>query len=155
LVGWALWRGRWWGLWGWRGCGGVRVGLGRLRWGGGGLVRGRWGGWLLVPPLAIYLAGGGRVVQRHYRVLVALIAARQRNAELVARFDAALTYMPHGLCMIDGERRVIVANRRTAQLFGSPREIMLDTPLPAVVAALGANDATDPGGAILATQCEL
>ncbi|OXH92163.1 GGDEF domain-containing protein, partial [Burkholderia multivorans] len=101
------------------------------------LLAERPGAWLLVPPLAIYLAAMRTVVQRHYRVLVALIAARQRNAELVARFDAALTYMPHGLCMIDGDSRVIVANRRTAQLFSSPRDIMLDTPLPDVVAALG------------------
>ncbi|MFP3616647.1 PAS-domain containing protein, partial [Paraburkholderia sp. SIMBA_050] len=58
-----------------------------------------------------------------------------------------------GLCMIDGESRVIVANRRTAQLFGSPREIMLDTPLPDVIAALGANAETDPGQTGLAAQC--
>ncbi|OOB25378.1 GGDEF domain-containing protein [Burkholderia cenocepacia] len=114
----------------------TQVVLGVLPIGIGALLAPRPGAWLLVPPLAIYLAAMRTVVQRHYRVLVALIAARQRNAELVARFDAALTYMPHGLCMIDGDSRVIVANRRTAQLFGSPREIMLDTPLPAVVAAL-------------------
>ncbi|AOI75912.1 sensor domain-containing diguanylate cyclase [Burkholderia sp. NRF60-BP8] len=132
----------------------TQVALGVLPIGVGALLAPRPGAWLLVPPLAIYLAAMRTVVQRHYRVLVALIAARQRNAELVARFDAALTYMPHGLCMIDGDSRVIVANRRTAQLFGSPREIMLDTPLPAVVAALGAHAATDPGGAGLAAQCD-
>ncbi|RQZ92339.1 diguanylate cyclase [Burkholderia cepacia] len=132
-----------------------QVTVGVLPIGIGALLAHRPGAWLLLPPLVIYLAAMRTVVQRHYRVLVALIAARQRNAELVARFDAALTYMPHGLCMIDGERRVIVANRRTAQLFGSPRQIMLETPLPAVVAALGANDAIDPGGAHLAAQCEI
>ncbi|ABO57933.1 diguanylate cyclase [Burkholderia vietnamiensis] len=121
----------------------------------GALLVERPGAWLLLPPLAIYLAAMRTVVQRHYRVLVALIAARQRNAELVTRFDAALTYMPHGLCMIDGDSRVIVANRRTAQLFGSPREIMLDTPLPDVIAALGANASTDSDGAGLAAQCDV
>ncbi|AZQ56318.1 sensor domain-containing diguanylate cyclase [Burkholderia cenocepacia] len=133
----------------------TQVALGVLPIGIGALLAPRPGAWLLVPPIAIYLAAMRTVVQRHYRVLVALIAARQRNAELVARFDAALTYMPHGLCMIDGDSRVIVANRRTAQLFGSPREIMLDTPLPAVVAALGAHAVTDPGGAGLAAQCDV
>ncbi|KWH62485.1 diguanylate cyclase [Burkholderia sp. AU39826] len=131
----------------------TQVVLGVLPIGVGALLAPRPGAWLLVPPIAIYLAAMRTVVQRHYRVLVALIAARQRNAELVARFDAALTYMPHGLCMIDGDSRVIVVNRRTAQLFGSAREVMLDTPLPAVVAALGANAATDPAGAGLAAQC--
>ncbi|WP_176045451.1 sensor domain-containing diguanylate cyclase [Burkholderia sp. BCC1644] len=131
----------------------TQVTLGVLPIGVGALLAHRSGAWLLLPPLAIYLAAMRTVVQRHYRVLVALIAARQRNAELVARFDAALTYMPHGLCMIDGDSRVIVANRRTAQLFGSPREIMLDTPLPDVVAALGANAVTGPGDG-LAAQCD-
>ncbi|KFG98318.1 diguanylate cyclase [Burkholderia paludis] len=131
----------------------TQVTLGVLPIGAGALLAHRAGAWLLLPPLAIYLAALRTVVQRHYRVLVALIAARQRNAELVARFDAALTYMPHGLCVIDGEHRVIVANRRTAQLFGSPREIMLDTPLPEVVAALGPTAATDPGAIALAAQC--
>lgn len=133
----------------------TQVTLGVVPIGIGALLVARPGAWLLLPPLVIYLAAMRTVVQRHYRVLVALIAARQRNAELVARFDAALTYMPHGLCMIDGESRVIVANRRTAQLFGSPREIMLDTPLPDVVAALGANTVTDPDGAGLAAQCDV
>ncbi|MDN7589635.1 sensor domain-containing diguanylate cyclase [Burkholderia seminalis] len=131
----------------------TQVTLGVLPIGVGALLAHRPGAWLLLPPLAIYLAALRTVVQRHYRVLVALIAARQRNAELVARFDAALTYMPHGLCMIDGDSRVIVANRRTAQLFGSPREIMLDAPLPDVVAALGANAVAD-SGAGLAAQCD-
>ncbi|MCA8315975.1 diguanylate cyclase [Burkholderia multivorans] len=130
----------------------TQVSLGVLPIGVGALLAERPGAWLLVPPLAIYLAAMRTVVQRHYRVLVALIAARQRNAELVARFDAALTYMPHGLCMIDGDSRVIVANRRTTQLFGSPREIMLDTPLPDVVAALG-TDAAQPDAAVLAARC--
>ncbi|AOK19648.1 diguanylate cyclase [Burkholderia cepacia] len=131
----------------------TQVTVGVLPIGIGALLAPRSGAWLLLPPLAIYLAAMRTVVQRHYRVLVALIAARQRNAELVARFDAALTYMPHGLCMIDGERRVIVANRRTAQLFGSPRQIMLNMPFPDAVAALGAGAAADPDGAELAARC--
>ncbi|WP_423763069.1 diguanylate cyclase domain-containing protein [Burkholderia sp. NLJ2] len=133
----------------------TQVTLGVLPIGLGALLADRPGAWLLLPPLAIYLAAMRTVVQRHYRVLVALIAARQRNAELVARFDAALTYMPHGLCMIDSETRVTVANRRTAQLFGSPREIMLDTALADVVAALGANARSDSGDAGLAAQCDV
>src|SRR5262249_42872627 len=34
-----------------------------------------------------------------------------------ARFDTALNNMPHGLCMFDAERRVVVANRRLAELL--------------------------------------
>ncbi|PCE33225.1 sensor domain-containing diguanylate cyclase [Burkholderia ubonensis] len=131
----------------------TQITLGVLPIGLGALLAPRSGAWLLLPPIAIYLVAMRTVVQRHYKVLVALIAARQRNAELVARFDAALTHMPHGLCMVDGENRVIVANRRTAQLFGSPREIMLDMPFPDAVAALGAGVAADPDGAELTARC--
>ncbi|KVZ41146.1 diguanylate cyclase [Burkholderia ubonensis] len=131
----------------------TQITLGVLPIGLGALLAPRSGAWLLLPPIAIYLVAMRTVVQRHYTVLVALIAARQRNAELVARFDAALTHMPHGLCMVDGENRVIVANRRTAQLFGSPREIMLNMPFPDAVAALGAGVAADPNGAELAARC--
>ncbi|WP_431822542.1 diguanylate cyclase domain-containing protein [Burkholderia sp. F1] len=131
----------------------TQITLGVLPIGLGALLAPRSGAWLLLPPIAIYLVAMRTVVQRHYKVLVALIAARQRNAELVARFDAALTHMPHGLCMVDGENRVIVANRRTAQLFGSPREIMLNMPFPDAVAALGAGVAADPDGAELAARC--
>ncbi|MGZ2747621.1 diguanylate cyclase domain-containing protein [Burkholderia stagnalis] len=131
----------------------TQITLGVLPIGVGALLAQRSGAWLLLPPLAIYLVAMRTVVQRHYTVLVALIAERQRNAALAARFDAALTYMPHGLCMVDAEDRVIVANRRTAQLFGSPREIMLNTPLPDVVAALGAGVAAEPDETELAAHC--
>ncbi|KVL94254.1 sensor domain-containing diguanylate cyclase [Burkholderia stagnalis] len=131
----------------------TQITLGVLPIGVGALLAQRSGAWLLLPPLAIYLVAMRTVVQRHYTVLVALISERQRNAALAARFDAALTYMPHGLCMVDPEDRVIVANRRTAQLFGSPREIMLNSPFPDVVAALGAGVAAGPDETELAAYC--
>ncbi|MGU7784577.1 diguanylate cyclase domain-containing protein [Burkholderia sp. PU8-34] len=131
----------------------TQITLGVLPIGVGALLAPRSGAWLLLPPVAIYLVAMRTVVERHYKVLVALLATRQRNAELVARFDAALTHMPHGLCMVDGENRVIVANRRTAQLFGSPREIMLNTPFPDVVAALGTGLAAEPDDSELAAKC--
>jgi PAS domain S-box-containing protein len=36
------------------------------------------------------------------------------------RFDAALSNMPQGLCMVDAEARVLVVNRRFAEMFGLP-----------------------------------
>ncbi|MBN3789989.1 sensor domain-containing diguanylate cyclase [Burkholderia sp. Ac-20353] len=130
-----------------------QITLGVLPIGAGALLAPRSGAWLLLPPIAIYLVAMRTVVQRHYKVLVALMAARQRNAELIARFDAALTHMPHGLCMVDGENRVVVANRRTAQLFGSPREIMLNTSFPDVVVALGAGVTAEPDDTALGARC--
>jgi PAS domain-containing protein len=39
------------------------------------------------------------------------------------RFDTALNNMSHGLCMFDGERRLIVCNRRYAEMYGLPPEL--------------------------------
>jgi diguanylate cyclase (GGDEF)-like protein len=38
------------------------------------------------------------------------------------RFDTALTNMTQGLCMFDGERRIVVSNRRYAELYGLTME---------------------------------
>ncbi|HEX8164620.1 MAG TPA: PAS-domain containing protein, partial [Beijerinckiaceae bacterium] len=59
--------------------------------------------------------------------LAATHAALQKiNGELARhnlRFDTALNNMTHGLCMFDGERRLIVCNRRYAEMYGLPPEL--------------------------------
>ncbi len=80
--------------------------------------------WILVPPLFLYIGGMAAVIRRHYVRLVALMTADQKHAELAAQFDAALTHMPHGLCTIDSAGKVIIANSRTAELFGTTIEML-------------------------------
>ncbi len=68
-------------------------------------------------------------------LLNAVIAARD-VAVLAARFDTALNNMPHGLCMFDADRRVVVTNKRLAEILGlasrgdrkgqTVRELVLD-----------------------------
>lgn len=66
------------------------------------------------------------------------MTAEQKNAELAARFDAALTHMPHGLCTIDESGNVIIANPRTAELFGATVEMLrLNVPLPEFIGHVG------------------
>jgi diguanylate cyclase (GGDEF)-like protein len=55
-------------------------------------------------------------------LLDAVIAGRDVSC-LAARFDSALNNMPHGLCMFDVERRVVVANKRLAELLRVPSVI--------------------------------
>ena len=44
-----------------------------------------------------------------------------RDISLLAnRFDTALNNMPHGLCMFDGARRIVVANQKVNELVGLP-----------------------------------
>jgi diguanylate cyclase (GGDEF)-like protein/PAS domain S-box-containing protein len=68
-------------------------------------------------------------------LLDAVIAARD-VAILASRFDTALNNMPHGLCMFDAERRVVVTNKRLGEILGlaargdrkgqTVRELVLD-----------------------------
>lgn len=69
-------------------------------------------------------------------------ALREREAELEAqnlRFDAALTNMPHGLCMFDGDERLIVCNDRYSEIYGLTREqTKIGTTLRAILEARAA-----------------
>ncbi|QYD69288.1 diguanylate cyclase [Paraburkholderia edwinii] len=116
----------------------MQIFFGTIPIGVGALLAPRSASWILVPPLFAYLVAMVSVVRRHYEGLVALMTAEQRHAELAARFDAALTHMPHGLCTIDGNGRVIVANRRAAELFGATVEMLrLNVPLPEFIGQVG------------------
>jgi len=50
-------------------------------------------------------------------LLNAVLSAREVSL-LAGRFDTALNNMPHGLCMFDANRRVVVTNRRFREIFG-------------------------------------
>jgi diguanylate cyclase (GGDEF)-like protein len=109
----------------------MQIALGALPIGLGALLAPAGGAWILLPPLVTYLAAMASIVWRHYDGLVALMSAEQKHAELAGRFDAALAYMPQGLCTIDRSGKVVIANRRTAELFGATVEsLKLNVPLP-------------------------
>ncbi|MCI0150330.1 diguanylate cyclase [Paraburkholderia sediminicola] len=116
----------------------AQIGLGAVPLGLGALLAPSHAYWVLVPPLFAYIAAMASIVRRHYSGLVALMTAEQKNAELAARFDAALTHMPHGLCTTDESGKVIIANPRTAELFGSTVEMLrLNVPLPEFIGHVG------------------
>jgi diguanylate cyclase (GGDEF)-like protein len=116
----------------------AQIGLGAAPLGLGALFAPSHAYWVLVPPLFVYIAAMASIVRRHYAGLVALMTAEQANAELAARFDAALAHMPHGLCTIDEAGKVIIANRRTAELFGATIEMLrLNVPLPEFIGHVG------------------
>lgn len=116
----------------------TQICLGALPIGVGALLARQSGLWILVPPLVAYIAAMISVVWRHYEGLVALMSAEQKHAELAGRFDAALANMPHGLCTIDRAGKVVIANRRTAELFGVTVEALkLNVPLPEFIGHVG------------------
>jgi diguanylate cyclase (GGDEF)-like protein len=62
-------------------------------------------------------------------------ALRTQNA----RFDAALNNMSQALCMVDGDARLIVCNKRFLELFGlSGRSVQAGTPIKAVAESAAA-----------------
>lgn len=120
----------------------------------GALLAPRRGFWMLVPPLVAYIAAMVSIVRRHYQGLVALMIAEQKHAELAARFDAALANMPHGLCTIDTSGKVVIANRRTAELFGATVEMLkLNVPLPEFIGHVGLAQFGDTLRKQLAERC--
>jgi diguanylate cyclase (GGDEF)-like protein/PAS domain S-box-containing protein len=56
-------------------------------------------------------------------------------ARINVQFDAALSNMAQGLCMFDGEKRLVVWNERYAMLYQLPQELLrVGTPHQAVIA---------------------
>jgi diguanylate cyclase (GGDEF)-like protein len=81
--------------------------------------------------------------------LLMLVLDNARLAEKLSnqnrRLDAALTNMSHGLCMIDGETRLILANRRMSELFGLPATALAPGALLAdLLAAAAPGRCADP-----------
>ena len=66
----------------------------------------------------------------------------QRETELAAqnaRFEAAINNMTQGLCLYDADRRVVIANRRYAEIYGlTEQQVKPGTPLSEILAARAA-----------------
>jgi PAS domain-containing protein len=59
-----------------------------------------------------------KFISDHFRnSLLDAIAATHQATAVAQRFDTALTNMPHGLCMLDGQGRILVANERFVELL--------------------------------------
>src|SRR6202012_689116 len=64
----------------------------------------------------------------------AIAAYRDKLARQNLRFDAALNNMPHGLAMFDGAERLVVSNRRYAEMYGmTADEVRPGTPLNEII----------------------
>jgi diguanylate cyclase (GGDEF)-like protein/PAS domain S-box-containing protein len=79
------------------------------------------GGWypamILVAfiPLFLFIKASSNRMRDNF---LAEVAARQKVATLATRLDSALNNMSHGLCMVDAEDRLILANNQVLRLFG-------------------------------------
>ena len=65
----------------------------------------------------------------------AILQQASELARINMQFDAALSNMAQGLCMFDGEKRLVVWNERYAELYQLPPELLkVGTPHEAIIA---------------------
>ena len=64
------------------------------------------------------------ISDRLRRTLLDAAVATRDVTFLATRFDTALNNMPHGLCMFDAERRLVVANSRLPKILGLPASVI-------------------------------
>jgi DNA-binding transcriptional ArsR family regulator len=58
------------------------------------------------------------IAERLRRTLLDAVIASRDMTLLATRFDTALNNMPHGLCMFDAERHIVVSNQKLNQQLG-------------------------------------
>jgi methyl-accepting chemotaxis protein len=81
--------------------------------------------WTLGASLCLILvAAGGILSILHYRHTAEREAAAYQLGVQIDRFNAALNNMPHGLCMFDADRRLLVHNEQYARMYGLPAELL-------------------------------
>jgi diguanylate cyclase (GGDEF)-like protein/PAS domain S-box-containing protein len=81
--------------------------------------------WIFAALLAPFFLGMKFMAERLRRTLLDAVITSRDMSLLAKRFDTALNNMPHGLCMFDSNRRVVVANQRLNQLTGLAPDIEL------------------------------
>jgi len=89
--------------------------------------------WLAAVRITSDLSRGGQ------RMLTLVLDNKRLAASLTEqnqRLDAALTHMSHGLCLIDAEMRLVLANQRMSELFDIPENAL--TPGAALADLIGA-----------------
>lgn len=65
------------------------------------------------------------IAERFQRTLLDAVITSRDMSLLAKRFNTALNNMPHGLCMFDAKRRVVVSNQKFHQQLGLPLDLEL------------------------------
>ena len=77
---------------------------------------------ILLSPLFLAIKS---IAERLRSTLLDALFASRDMALLAKRFDTALNNMPHGLCMFDAKRRIVVANQKLRLQMGLPSDFEL------------------------------
>ena len=81
--------------------------------------------WIFAGLLTPLFLGIKFIAERLRSTLLDAVFASRDMALLAKRFDTALNNMPHGLCMFDSKRRIVVANQTLNQQMGLPPDFEL------------------------------
>src|SRR5580704_10279574 len=81
--------------------------------------------WIFAGMLVPSFFGMKFIAERLRRTLLDAVIASRDMTLLATRFDTALNNMPHGLCMFDAERHIVVANQKLNELIGLPADCEL------------------------------
>jgi diguanylate cyclase (GGDEF)-like protein len=99
---------------------------------------------LVLLAMARILQNQAKVQQKAEELHLALERVNQGNL----RLDAAIENMSHGLAMFDRERKLIVCNKRYAEVYGLPQDMIRPGTTQRQILehriAMGAHDGTDP-----------
>jgi diguanylate cyclase (GGDEF)-like protein/PAS domain S-box-containing protein len=74
--------------------------------------------WIFAALLIPSFLGIKLIAERLRRTLLDAVVTSHDMSLLAKRFDTALNNMPHGLCMFDSKRRIVVANQKLNQQMG-------------------------------------
>ena len=74
--------------------------------------------WIFAGMLVPSFFGMKFIAERLRRTLLDAVIASRDMTLLATRFDTALNNMPHGLCMFDAERHIVVSNQKLNQQLG-------------------------------------
>jgi diguanylate cyclase (GGDEF)-like protein/PAS domain S-box-containing protein len=81
--------------------------------------------WIFAVLLIPFFLAVKFIAERLRRTLLDTVVASRDISLLANRFDTALNNMPHGLCMFDAARRIVVANQKLNELIGLPADYEL------------------------------
>jgi diguanylate cyclase (GGDEF)-like protein/PAS domain S-box-containing protein len=81
--------------------------------------------WIFAALLAPFFLGMKFIAERLRRTLLEAVITSRDMSLLAKRFDTALNNMPHGLCMFDSKRNVVVSNQKLKQQMGLSPDLEL------------------------------
>jgi diguanylate cyclase (GGDEF)-like protein len=103
------------------------------------LLHGNFYYWIFAALLIPFFLAVKFIAERLRRTLFDAVVTSRDMSLLAKRFDTALNNMPHGLCMFDAQRHIVVANHKLNEQLGLPPQLELKGSSPRQLVASAAD----------------